>query len=157
MDVAHHEHASPDTNGTWHTFIRHLVEMIVAMFVGMAVLGSAVSLVFGLLGHANLLHFAGLRGLLMTGYMTLGMSLWMRHRRHGWRPVAEMAGAMVAPYLLLIVPFSAGWLSAEVFLATMHLLMLPSMVVAMLYRRGEYSQDHRRHVSPQTALAGGVS
>jgi len=35
--------------------------MVVAMIVGMAVLGALVSLIFRLLGHANLLHFAGLR------------------------------------------------------------------------------------------------
>jgi hypothetical protein len=42
-------------------FVRHFLEMVVAMIVGMAVLGALVSLIFRLLGHANLLHFAGLR------------------------------------------------------------------------------------------------
>jgi hypothetical protein len=156
MDMAHHEQALPHRDGSWHNFVRHLIEMIVAMLVGMAVLGGAVSLVLGLLGHANLTHYAGLRGLMMTGYMTVGMSLWMRHRHHGWRAIGEMAAAMVAPYLLLIVPFWAGWLSAAAFLSAMHALMLPSMIVAMLYRREEYSQDHRLHTS-HAALAEGVS
>jgi deazaflavin-dependent oxidoreductase (nitroreductase family) len=135
---------------SWPNFSRHFIEMVVAMLVGMAVLGATVSLIFGLLGHSNLLHYAGLRGLLMTGYMTIGMALWMRHRRHGWRTVAEMGAAMLVPYLVLIGPFLAGRLSAGSFLGAMHALMLPSMVVAMLARRDQYSQDHRMHTPHRT-------
>jgi deazaflavin-dependent oxidoreductase (nitroreductase family) len=124
--------------------------MVVAMLVGMAVLGAAVSLIFGLLGHSNLLHYAGLRGLLMTGYMTIGMSLWMRHRRHTWTTVAEMGAAMLLPYVVLIGPFLAGRLSAGTFLGAMHALMLPCMVVAMLARRDQYAQDHRMHTLHRT-------
>jgi hypothetical protein len=47
----------------------------------------------------------------MAGYMTVGMSLWMRHRRHGWASVGEMAGAMLVPYVVLIGPYWAGLLS----------------------------------------------
>jgi hypothetical protein len=64
------------------------------------------------------------------------MSVWMRHRHHGWAATAEMGGAMGAPYVLLLLPLWAGWLSASAFLGAMHVLMLPSMVVAMLRRRG---------------------
>jgi deazaflavin-dependent oxidoreductase (nitroreductase family) len=124
--------------------------MVVAMLVGMAVLGAAVSLIFVLLGHSDLLHHAGLRGLLMTGYMTIGMTLWMRHRRHSWRTVAEMGAAMLVPYLVLIGPFLWGRLSAGSFLGAMHALMLPCMVVAMLARRDQYSQDHRLHTTHRT-------
>jgi deazaflavin-dependent oxidoreductase (nitroreductase family) len=124
--------------------------MVVAMLVGMAVLGAAVSLIFGLLGHSNLLHYAGLRGLLMTGYMTIGMSVWMRHRRHTWTTIAEMGAAMLLPYVVLIGPFLAGRLSAGTFLGAMHALMLPCMIVAMLARRDQYAQDHRMHTPHRT-------
>jgi hypothetical protein len=137
--------ARPETS--WRNFSWHLVEMVVAMLVGMAVLGAAVSGIFALLGHSNILHYAGLRALLMTGYMTAGMFLWMRHRRHGWASVSEMAGAMVVPHVVLIGPYWAGLISRGALVGGMHALMLPCMVVVMLRRREEYSQDHRRHSS----------
>jgi hypothetical protein len=126
-------------------FFRHFVEMVIAMLVGMAVLGAAVSGIFALLGHANLLHYAGVRGLLMTCYMTIGMALWMRHRRHGWAVIGEMTGAMFAPFVILVVPYESGALSTSAFLGLMHLLMLPAMAIAMLIRRDEYCRDHRMH------------
>ncbi|HET9779063.1 MAG TPA: nitroreductase/quinone reductase family protein [Propionibacteriaceae bacterium] len=126
-------------------FVRHFLEMVVAMIVGMAVLGALVSLIFRLLGHANLLHFAGLRALLMTTYMIVGMSLWMRHRGHNWTRITEMSAAMALPLALLIGPFWAGLIFPRTLLVAMHALMLPFMLVAMLLRRNEYAQDHRHH------------
>jgi deazaflavin-dependent oxidoreductase (nitroreductase family) len=147
MDLAH-AHASPShVEVSWRPFVRHLVEMIVAMLLGMAVLGAAVSLFFALIGHSNVLHYAGLRGLLMSGYMTVGMALWMRHRGHGWLSVGEMAAAMFVPYAALIGPFAAGSIPAGQFLGVMHVLMLPCMVAVMLHHREEYSRDHRLHAS----------
>jgi deazaflavin-dependent oxidoreductase (nitroreductase family) len=143
-----HAHAAPSHVGvSWRAFVRHLVEMIVAMLIGMAALGAAVSLVFALLGHSNLLHYAGLRGLLMSAYMTVGMAVWMRHRDHGWSSVGEMAAAMFVPYLALIGPFVAGSIPADQFLGAMHVLMVPCMIAVMLHRREEYSRDHRQHAS----------
>jgi hypothetical protein len=149
-------HATAQAKASWGTFARHLIEMIVAMLVGMAVLGTIVSSIFGLLGHANLLHYAGLRGLLMTAYMVAAMSLWMRHRNHSWAAIGEMSVAMICPYLVLVGPFWAGAISAEAFLIAMHVLMLPAMIVAMLHRRYEYSQDHRRHEARHATHATGV-
>jgi hypothetical protein len=126
-------------------FVRHFLEMVVAMIVGMAVLGALVSMFFRLLGHANLLHFAGLRALLMTMYMIVGMSLWMRHRRHNWARIIEMSAAMALPLALLLGPFWTVLLSPQTFLVAMHALMLPFMLVAMLLRRNEYAHDHRHH------------
>lgn len=52
---------------------------------------------------------------------------------------------MVLPFVILFVPLWAGVLSGETLLVVGHVLMLPAMVIAMLYRRSEYSQDHRSH------------
>jgi deazaflavin-dependent oxidoreductase (nitroreductase family) len=104
-----------------------------------------VSGVFAILGHGNLLHFAALRGFLMSIYMVVGMGLWMRHRQHGWTSVIEMGGAMIVPYALLVGPFAAGLLAKGTFLSAMHVLMLPCMYVALIHRREEYEQDHSRH------------
>jgi hypothetical protein len=40
---------------SWRSFSRQFVEMVLAMIVGMAVLGAAVSGIFALLGHSNIL------------------------------------------------------------------------------------------------------
>src|SRR5687768_17588248 len=85
-------------------FWRHFVEMGVVMLLSMAVLGAAVSSVFAFAGHGNVLHYAALRGLLMTGYMVVGMALWMRHRKHAWMNVLTMSAAMAAPYVVLVAP-----------------------------------------------------
>ncbi len=132
-------------------FIRHFLEMIAAMIVGMVVLGGLVSGIFALLGHSNLVHYAALRAILMATNMTVGMSLWMRYRGHNWPRIQEMAGAMFAPFILLLVPFWAGLISGGALLAGGHLLMLPSMLGVMLLRRDEYSQDHGQHSKKRVA------
>ena len=138
--------------GSWHSFIRHFLEMVVAMIAGMAVLGGALSLIFALAGHSNPIHYAGLRALVMTINMTIGMSLWMRYRGHDWTSTGEMAGAMFLPLLALIGPYEAGLLSGGALLLVMHFLMLPCMVIVMLHRREEYAQNHRAHSSGQPQL-----
>ncbi len=132
------------SHGATYRFLRHYLEMIAAMLVGMAVFGAAVSLVLAALGHGNVLHFAGLRALVMTMNMTLGMGLWMRYRGHSSAAIGEMAAAMFIPLALLIGPYYAGLISAEALLIWMHALMLPAMLVAMLHRRDEYTAEHHR-------------
>ncbi|HEX6581904.1 MAG TPA: nitroreductase family deazaflavin-dependent oxidoreductase [Actinomycetota bacterium] len=132
-----------DRSRRW--FWRHFAEMVVAMLLSMAIFGAAVSGIFALLGHGNLLHYGALRGFLMTIYMVVGMGLWMRHRRHGWASVLEMSAAMIVPYVLLVGPFAAGLLAKGTFLGAMHVLMLPCMYLAMIHRREEYEQGHSGH------------
>jgi flagellar biosynthetic protein FliP len=144
MNIDMVELASVPT-GSKRRFWGHFAEMVVVMLLSMAILGAAVSGVFALAGHSNLLHYAALRGLLMTGYMVAGMALWMRHRRHGWASVREMSAAMTVPYIVLLGPFLAGAIPEGSFLAAMHVLMVPSMYVAMARRREEYELDHKDH------------
>jgi peptidoglycan/LPS O-acetylase OafA/YrhL len=134
-------------------FFHHYIEMIVVMVVAMAALGAVVSVVFGLLGHSNLLHYAGLRAFVMTANMTIGMTIWMRFRGHGWASTVEMDGAMVLPIVVLIGPYWAGVLSAGALLAVMHALMLPFMFVVMLRRYTEYAHDHRSHSTGHVATS----
>jgi hypothetical protein len=131
---------------SWGHFVRHFLEMVAAMIVGMAVLGAAIRLILPLFGlsYADLADQTELRALVMATNMVIGMSLWMRHRGHSWTSVWEMAAAMYLPFIVLFVPFWVGLLSGQGVLGLGHVLMLPFMVVAMLYRRDEYAQDHRR-------------
>jgi hypothetical protein len=110
-------------------FWRHLVEMLLAMVVGMVVLGPLWPELHG----STELHL-----LVMATNMTLGMALWMAVHRHRWLAIAEMGLAMYVPFVVLLPPFWAGWLSAGTVFVLGHVLMLPAMLLAMLRRPAEY-------------------
>jgi hypothetical protein len=74
----------------WRYFVRHFGEMVVAMVVGMVVLGLALK---PLLGLSALFERADLSVLVMATNMAIGMSLWMRYRGHGSASIAEMGAA----------------------------------------------------------------
>jgi hypothetical protein len=130
-----------------HALVRHFLEMVLAMFVGMAVLGAVVSIIFAVLGCSNLLHHVGIRAPIMATNMSIGMAVWMRHRGHRWPAVGEMVGAMYVPLAILLVPFWIGVLPDGAVLGPMHLLMLPAMAIVMLRRRGEYVHAHHSAVA----------
>jgi hypothetical protein len=127
-------------------FVRHAVEMTIAMLVGMVVLGMAFrQLHVALFGtgfddawheHTELAAFA------MAFNMTLPMVALMRYRGHSWERGGEMAAAMFLPALPLLVLLWLGLISAHWVLPLQMVLMLPSMIVAMLYRVDEYSHPH---------------
>jgi hypothetical protein len=124
-------------------FVLHYLEMVAVMMVSMMVLGGLFWGAMALVDHGNLRHYAGVRALVMTINMAVGMTLWMRlRRRHGWASTLEMDAAMVLPFLLLIGPYWAGLLSAQAFLGVMHLLMFPFMFLVMLHRYEEYARVH---------------
>jgi hypothetical protein len=120
-------------------FVRHLVEMVVAMIVGMVVLEPVWPMLAGPLGWAGVLELPEPAALVMATNMTIAMSTWMRHRGHGWAATAEMAAAMYLPFVVLFVPMWWGAITPDGMLVGGHLLMLPAMVAAMLWRRGEYT------------------
>ena len=114
-------------------FALHFVEMVVAMFVGMAVLGPVWSFAW-----PGLSDLAVPSALVMAANMTIGMALWMRIRRHAWRPIVEMSVAMVLPFLALLIPYALKAIDGETLMMGGHLLMLPAMLAAMLWRHREY-------------------
>jgi hypothetical protein len=80
--------------------------------------------------------------LLMATGMTLGMTVWMRHRGHDWASTAEMGAAMYASFAVLYPAYFAGAMSASDLMEIGHMLMLPAMLVVMLRRRSEYARAH---------------
>ena len=114
-------------------FALHFVEMVLAMLVGMVVLGPVWSFAW-----PGLSELAGLSALVMAADMTIGMALWMRIRRHSGRQIVEMSAAMVLPFLALLVPYAMGAIDGDVLMMGGHLLMLPAMLGAMLWRHREY-------------------
>ena len=114
-------------------FVRHYVEMLIAMFAGMLVLWMPLVA----LGRPEATEVE-LLGMALT--MTVPMVAWMRYRGHGWAPAWEMTAAMFLPSFAAI-----GLLWAEVIddghapMMIQHVAMFPAMLVAMLLRRSEYT------------------
>jgi hypothetical protein len=123
-------------------FIRHYVEMVVAMFLGMAVLGLPAGWVMGAAGTSwSELHTDApalmLFGMAVT--MTVPMVGWMRYRGHGWQANTEMSAAMFLPTFAIIALLWGGAVEdIGTLLVIEHVAMLLSMLVAMLLRRDEY-------------------
>ena len=125
-------------------FSRHAVEMTVAMLLGMAVLGLAFRAfhlaVFGT-GFDDAWHeHTALAVFAMTFNMTLPMVGVMRYRGHGWGRCGEMAAAMFALAVALLVLFWLGVFSASVVLPLEMALMLPTMIAVMALRFEEYAE-----------------
>ena len=129
----------PQVHRSWLHFVRHLAEMVIAMFGGMLALGTVIN---ALPGGSDLFHPPVLSALVMATNMAIGMSVWMRFRRHSWRSIAEMSAAMYIPSIILFIPFWVGLISGHLVMIGGHALMLPAMVAAMLLRRDEYTGDH---------------
>jgi hypothetical protein len=84
-------------SGATKHFIRHYVEMVVAMFLGMAILGVPAGWTLSALGtsmHALHSDAPALMLLGMAVTMTVPMVAWMRYRGHAHvEPVAEQVTA----------------------------------------------------------------
>jgi hypothetical protein len=126
-------------------FVRHYLEMVVAMVVGMVALHPVASAAFAAVGRSALHERADVGAMVMATTMTVAMAAWMRLRGHRWRATAEMAAAMVVPFAVLLVPLWAGAISASTLMLAGHVLMLLAMAAAMLARPGEYAHAHSRH------------
>jgi flagellar biosynthetic protein FliP len=129
------EHPAAHSVGrrVWH-FVRHYLEMVVAMLVGMVALGPLEGLV---LPAQTARPDVGV--MVMATNMSIGMGAWMRFRGHSWRAVAEMSAAMYVPFVVLLVPFWTGAIGEHTLMSWGHLLMLPAMALVMLLRPAEYA------------------
>jgi hypothetical protein len=83
----------------WH-FTRHYIEMVIAMFAGMIILGAPLQLALRAMGtssHTIENSAPAIMLLEMATIMTIPMVAWMRHHGHAWRPCNEMAASMFLP------------------------------------------------------------
>lgn len=119
-------------------FLRHYLEMVAAMLVGMVVLGAALRGVLALAGLQFPTRYPELAALEMAATMSAGMVAWMRHRGHGWASTLEMAGAMSAPAVALFPLLWLGAITGDALLLLEHLAMFPLMYLVMRRRRAEY-------------------
>jgi hypothetical protein len=140
-------------------FIRHYVEMVAVMFVGMGVLAVPAGLALGAFDSS----WSELRTdapALMLGVMAFTMIApmvaWMAFRGHSTRANAEMAASMIVPTIAVIALLGIGVVTGiGALLVAEHVLMLGGMFAVMLLRPDEYSHHHAAHdaapVAAQTA------
>jgi hypothetical protein len=124
----------------WH-LTRHLLEMVVAMMAGMAMLGVAVGTLGEPPGYSSLLVEYGLMGVSMSAPMVA----WMRYRGHSWLDGVEMTAAMLLPTFALVLPVELGvagyvpGLSEDSLMMLSHVAMIAGMAALMVYRRDRYA------------------
>jgi flagellar biosynthetic protein FliP len=102
---------------------RCYVEMVAGMIIGMVVLEP----LWPAVTTASTTP-VGWQAMVMATDMSIGMSAVMLLRRHHLHSTLRMCAAMYAPFVVLLAPYSAGWLSADVYFNTGHLLMLLLML-----------------------------
>ena len=136
----HHTPApAPARTGTaWGALTRHYLEMVLTMVLGMIVLHPLWAVSFNAMGLPDALDHATVMALVMATDMSLGMGAWMRLRGHSWRHIVEMGAPMYLPFAVFVPPVWFGALSGGAMISAGHLLMLPTMLALMLWRRNEY-------------------
>ena len=126
-------------------FVRHLLEMVVAMLVGMGVFGAALAVLGEPPGYANLLVRYGVMG----AFMAAPMVGWMRYRGHSWRDGGEMTAAMLVPMLAPVALVELGvavpGLSEGSLMMLSHVAMIAGMVALMVYRWDRYAHGSHGH------------
>ncbi|GIH22274.1 hypothetical protein Aph01nite_05840 [Acrocarpospora phusangensis] len=132
---------APRAQNGWLRFAIHYIEMIVAMFVGMFALGFLQSAV-GIGSHSGHGGRPDLGYLLMAFNMCVGMALWMRFRKHAWRPILEMCSAMFLPAVPLFPLLWLDVIDGDTLMIASHVAMFPLMLGAMFLRRAEYMHPH---------------
>jgi hypothetical protein len=125
-------------------FLRHYGEMVLAMFLGMAVLGLPADWAMRSVG-ADSDAFMFLE---MATTMTVPMVGWMIYRGHGWRANTEMSASMFVPTFAVIGVLTSGILTdIGVLMAVEHVVMLLAMAGVMLLRPQEYIHHHSQPVT----------
>ena len=130
---------APPMSSSIRHFIRHYLEMVAAMFLGMGVLAAALAAV-GVSTSELRTDAPTLLLVVMAVSMAVPMVAWMRYRGHGWPASAEMAASMFVPTFAVLVLLWGGVVTdAGTLLGIEHAAMAPSMLIAMLLRRDEYT------------------
>jgi flagellar biosynthetic protein FliP len=128
--------------GPLPTFLRHLLEMTLAMMVGMLAFGGLVGGISGAAGSSLENARVGQPELFVLGMafsMSVTMVASMRHRGHTRRSSAEMTAAMFVPAFALIVCYWLKGVSASSVCPLACASMIPAMVAAMFYRLDVYT------------------
>ena len=140
---------------SWLPFIRHYIEMVLAMAIGMVALMPLEMWAVQAAGAPHLLDRVEVMTLVMATDMAIAMGAWMAYRRHGWRDITEMSAAMYLPFVIFFPATLAGVMTSGTMMVAGHVLMLLTMLAVMLRRRDHYG--YRRPARPAVSSAAGLS
>ena len=150
-DTHAHDHRIRNSASKVGRFIRHFLEMLLAMMAGMAILNLLGNLIPASSSYAAAFRSGtNLYAIMMAVFMTVPMVAWMIVRGHGWRHSAQMAFAMFAPVAVTTV---LRLLGADAYLPWLgnasHMGMFLGMLIVMLYRREHYTgkAGHSAHAT----------
>jgi hypothetical protein len=142
-------------------FLRHAVEMCMAMCIGIMVLDVAYVWVAAQFGTDEpFLGWPELSVLVVALNMTAPMVAWMRLRGMEWRPVIEMSAAMLVEAVVILIAYWAGVIqnaaagNTSTLWAWQHALMMPAMLVPMFLRLDMYTGGMPHHTTQPTAWRG---
>jgi hypothetical protein len=128
--------------------------MLIAMFLGMFVLGIPLAGLLGVVGIDVSTWESDAPELMLLGMaftIRVPMVAWMRHRGHGWAPAWEMSASMFIPSFAAIAVLWGGLVeNSGTLLTIQHVAMLASMLAAMLLRLDEY-KSHGTHAHAAAA------
>ena len=125
-------------------FVRHLVEMMVAMWIGMPLGRVIFAAVYGSASNEAVRQHDIAWTLIMAFAMTVPMVAVMLYRGHSRRGAGEMAAAMIAPALpfvglkvsdVITEPVAGPYMGAS----------MVAMIVLIAYRRREYQRAAAAH------------
>jgi hypothetical protein len=122
-------------------FARHFGEMVLAMVLGMVILGGLAELLLAAAGSSLSDQSGSTQVMLMGLNMTVPMVLWMSYRGHPAARNAEMALSMIVPSVAAALAW-AGALESGAALGIQHAVMIPAMLGVMLWRYQDYSHPH---------------
>jgi hypothetical protein len=125
-------------------FVRHLVEMMVAMWIGMPLRRVLFAAVYGSASNEAVRQHDIAWTLLMAVAMTVPMVGVMLYRRHSTRSAGEMAVAMIAPALPFVALKIGHLISGPVAGPYMGASMV-AMIALIVYRRREYQRAAAAH------------
>jgi hypothetical protein len=138
----------------WAPFIRHYIEMVLAMAIGMVALMPLEMSAFQAAGVSQVMNRVELMTLVMATDMAIAMAAWMAYRRHGWRDIAEMTAAMYLPFVIFFPATLTGIMSGGTMVFAGHVLMLVAMLALMLWRRDHYCHGRPARSAAPAADAG---
>ena len=135
-------------------FLWHFLEMCLTMCIGGITLNVLFFLGAAQIGYPNLLERFPEFSLLTIGInLAVPMTVWMRFRRHEWRPTLEMASTSILLPILLIGAAWLGIIPESSRLTLLKILACPIMLIPMLFRLDLYARhraghQHQAHATP---------
>jgi hypothetical protein len=150
---------SPSLGRQGWNFVRHFLEMCIAMCIGGAVLAVVAFAVIPAMFRTPDLRelYPGPSLLLIAAFLTLPMVAWMRFRGMAWRPIVEMSVIPVALAILIVGAVWAGIAPAtalQISFGTFCSISCVGMFVVMLFRLDLYTGRTGHHMGHVAEASG---